>query len=293
MHCCIVGTSRCGTTLLRKLLHDSGEISLFNETHWIPKMFEVFGTQKVSGRQLLHIAENTTWDSGKDLFTVNAEHSCFSSREELVKAFEDALNQAGPVGIPEFSEIFARVAFNRPPRWGDKTPDYGYYMGLLQSIWPACRFVHIVRSGVPTALSMSRHSGCQLLAAADSDNWCSLSFDRLYEKYQRRDLPIGVYIASWRRRLARIRDEASRLATAMRDNPSLRVLVQCGYTDLATPPDGIKHSVRHMFSIPADRRKAIEFAWYDAGHMFYLNEPDLAKMRKDLVRFVQGPAKAP
>jgi carboxypeptidase C (cathepsin A) len=86
---------------------------------------------------------------------------------------------------------------------------------------------------------------------------------------------------------------SGRLSTAMRDNPSLRVLVQCGYTDLATPPGGIEHSVRHMFSLPAERRHAIEFAWYDAGHMFYLNEPDLAKMRLDLVRFVQPPAKAP
>ena len=81
-----------------------------------------------------------------------------------------------------------------------------------------------------------------------------------------------------------------RLATAMRDNPSLRVLVQCGHTDLATPHAGIEHSIRHMFSLPKERREAIEFAWYDAGHMFYLNEPDLAKMRKDLVRFVQAPA---
>lgn len=86
---------------------------------------------------------------------------------------------------------------------------------------------------------------------------------------------------------------SSRLATAMQNNPALRVLIQCGYTDLATPPGGIQHSIRHMFSVPAERRHAIEFAWYDAGHMFYLNEPDLAKMRRDLVRFVQPPKDAP
>ena len=32
---------------------------------------------------------------------------------------------------------------------------------------------------------------------------------------------------------------------------------------------------------------AVEFTWYDAGHMFYLNQPDLLKMRKDLVKFLK------
>jgi carboxypeptidase C (cathepsin A) len=78
---------------------------------------------------------------------------------------------------------------------------------------------------------------------------------------------------------------SSRLAVAMRDNPHLRVLVQCGHTDLATPPGGILHSIDHM-KIPQPQRKNITVKWYDAGHMFYLNEPDLKKMRRDLVEFI-------
>ncbi|MFP6856473.1 MAG: peptidase S10 [Roseibacillus sp.] len=81
------------------------------------------------------------------------------------------------------------------------------------------------------------------------------------------------------------------LVEAMRDNPQLRVLVQAGYTDLATPSAGIEHSLRHIFSLPKSRRRRIEIAYYDAGHMFYLNEPDLAKMRTDLLKFMAKPAK--
>jgi carboxypeptidase C (cathepsin A) len=32
--------------------------------------------------------------------------------------------------------------------------------------------------------------------------------------------------------------------------------------------------------------EAIDFSEYDAGHMFYLNQPDLEKTRGDLVKFL-------
>jgi carboxypeptidase C (cathepsin A) len=77
-----------------------------------------------------------------------------------------------------------------------------------------------------------------------------------------------------------------KLASAMRDNPKLRVLVQCGNTDLATPSDGMLYSTRQMLALPAEFQKNITFTWYEGGHMFYLNPPDLKKMRKDLVEFI-------
>jgi carboxypeptidase C (cathepsin A) len=77
-----------------------------------------------------------------------------------------------------------------------------------------------------------------------------------------------------------------RLARAMRDNPQLRVLVQCGHCDLATPAGGMLHSVAHM-PLPTPQRNHISIRWYEAGHMFYLNEKDLIQMRKDLVEFIR------
>jgi carboxypeptidase C (cathepsin A) len=77
------------------------------------------------------------------------------------------------------------------------------------------------------------------------------------------------------------------LESAMRENPNLKVLVMCGYTDLATPPANMQYSISHLFNIPDERRASIEFTWYEGGHMFYLNQPDLQKMRKDLVKFLK------
>ena len=79
-----------------------------------------------------------------------------------------------------------------------------------------------------------------------------------------------------------------RLATAMRDNPHLRVLVMGGRTDLATPPEGVAFSIRHMLNLPVNVRQNISTAFYDGGHMFYLNPPDLVKCRADIVKFIQA-----
>lgn len=75
------------------------------------------------------------------------------------------------------------------------------------------------------------------------------------------------------------------LATALTHNPKLRILVQCGDTDLATPAGGIRYSLDHLL-LPQSLRNNISVERYDAGHMFYLNQPDLEKMRHDLVKFI-------
>lgn len=81
---------------------------------------------------------------------------------------------------------------------------------------------------------------------------------------------------------------SDRLAMAMRDNPHLKVLVMGGYTDLATPPEGVAYSVRQMLNLPKGARGNFTTTHYDGGHMFYLNPPDLEKSRKDLVDFIEA-----
>lgn len=173
-------------------------------------MFEFFGTQQVPAYELLAVAEKTTWDSGKDLFSVNLTYSQFDTREALMEELNKQLGNR-QLTIQKFSNITANVLFGQDTQWGDKTPDYGFHMQMLQQLWPECRFVHIVRDGISTARSMSRHGGCQLMVSAGYDNWCALSYDRLYSQYSIRTMPLQDFISSWRRRVNRIRDEAGRL----------------------------------------------------------------------------------
>lgn len=81
---------------------------------------------------------------------------------------------------------------------------------------------------------------------------------------------------------------SSQLAAAMRSNPELRILVMASHADLATPPEGIAYSLRHLPGLPGSHEDRITTVFYEAGHMFYLNPPDLKKSRADLIEFLSA-----
>ena len=79
---------------------------------------------------------------------------------------------------------------------------------------------------------------------------------------------------------------ADKLASAMSQNPWLRVLVLGGKRDLVCPIDTMHHALDHMTLDPAFRAR-ITYQEYEAGHMMYVNLPDLQKMHQDLEQFLK------
>ena len=77
------------------------------------------------------------------------------------------------------------------------------------------------------------------------------------------------------------------LAAAMRASPHMRVHVDCGYHDLATPYFAAEHSFAHL-AIPAELAANISFSYYEAGHMMYLHEPSRRAQAGELAAFVAG-----
>jgi carboxypeptidase C (cathepsin A) len=76
-----------------------------------------------------------------------------------------------------------------------------------------------------------------------------------------------------------------KLAAAMRTNPHMRVHLDCGYYDLATPYYAAEHSMAHL-EIPAELAANISYSYYEAGHMMYLHEPSRLAQSQELARFV-------
>jgi carboxypeptidase C (cathepsin A) len=77
------------------------------------------------------------------------------------------------------------------------------------------------------------------------------------------------------------------LSRAMNDNPELRVLVQQGYYDLATPAFATEYMMDHL-TINENLQKNIRVELYDAGHMMYLHPPSLVRYKKDLADFIDS-----
>ncbi len=80
---------------------------------------------------------------------------------------------------------------------------------------------------------------------------------------------------------------AETLADSMTANPFLKVHVSNGIYDLATPYFAARYTFNHMRLHP-DLQKNIVQDDYTAGHMMYLNLPDLAKQKADLAKCIQS-----
>ncbi len=74
---------------------------------------------------------------------------------------------------------------------------------------------------------------------------------------------------------------AEALRSAMTQQSNLRLLVVCGYYDLATPFNGIEHTVSHMMLEPPIR-KNVSFTYYEAGHMMYVDKKAREKLHRDM-----------
>lgn len=80
---------------------------------------------------------------------------------------------------------------------------------------------------------------------------------------------------------------AETLRSAMTEESSLKVLVVCGYYDFATPLFGIEYTVDHMGLEPSIR-KNISFAYYESGHMVYIDRKAHDKLHTDVDNFINA-----
>lgn len=77
------------------------------------------------------------------------------------------------------------------------------------------------------------------------------------------------------------------LAAAMKANPHLKVMLNGGYYDLATPFFAAVYEAHHL-PIPATLDGNIEYQFYEAGHMVYVHEESLHKLHDRVAAFIRG-----
>jgi carboxypeptidase C (cathepsin A) len=80
------------------------------------------------------------------------------------------------------------------------------------------------------------------------------------------------------------------LRAAMIANPRLQIEVENGIYDLATPFFATEQTMNHL-GLAENLRKNIHLQYYDAGHMMYVRDEDLAKLKANVAAFIDAAAK--
>ena len=264
-----------------------------------------FGAQaEVPGNEMQYVINlptmaTTAWYHNKlanrpaDVATVAAEARAFASGEYLA-----ALIKGNRLGAEERAAVRARMA---------------QLTGLSEAfldradlrVTPGRFYKELLRDRRLTVGRLdSRYTGTDLDAAGEEpDNDPAFygidgGYTGAFNAYVRGDLgyktdrqyvTIGG-VRDWDWKLPGGRDNevymnvAPYIGRTLRENSGARVFVGAGWYDFATPFFGAEYSLSRM-GIPADR---VQFHYYDAGHMMYVHEPDLAKLSADIRAFIRS-----
>ena len=82
-------------------------------------------------------------------------------------------------------------------------------------------------------------------------------------------------------------DTSVALKSAFSKNPFMKVFVAFGYYDMATPYFAAEYTIDHM-NLDPTLKPNIKSAYYEAGHMMYIDAKSLAKLKQDVAAFMQS-----
>ena len=148
----IVGSGRCGTTLLRRLLQANPQVHIPPENWALCGAIQAFEAHQgiltwrtavdlVLGR---HLASNERWfdEPPSDLQDrLMSVPSCDQSLAHLLNV------------VYRYHGEYRNAHFTR---WGDKTPRNVNCMNELSRVYPRARFIHLLRDGVDVVHSWSK-----------------------------------------------------------------------------------------------------------------------------------------
>lgn len=141
----IVGAPRSGTTLLRFMLSSHSRIYIPPESDFIPQLFLGRAGVTMSPAQAI-----------RNIEIVLANRRFFREWRDRPldpKALVASLPELTPGAF--LTALYGSYASQYgAARWGDKSPIYTRYVGLLAQIFPGAQFVHLIRDGRDAALSV-------------------------------------------------------------------------------------------------------------------------------------------
>lgn len=149
----VIGTGRCGTTMLAQILNAHSRICVPHELQLIfgysgngPRLYEYFAT-----------AEAQTWQAPDFIKVVS---NLCPHRFEKFFDYQEFFNARE---YPEkdlsllLSDLYSATAKSKGKDFFlEQTPWYGQRLDLMNELFPEAKFIHIIRDGRDVALSFAR-----------------------------------------------------------------------------------------------------------------------------------------
>ncbi len=228
-----------------------------------------------------------------DLQKLTIEEIAQQARQFAHGEYAAALEKGDQLSAAEYQKIVRDLA-----RFTGLSPKYIEQTNLRIS--PQRWFKELLREKRRTVGRLdARFVGMDVDAAGERNEYDSSeasyegAYSAMFQDYVRRDLKwntegyytITANVRPWDQGQPGAVAEA--LRSAMTEQTHLKVLVVCGYYDLATPFNGIEQTVSHM-NLEPSVRKNVSFTYYEAGHMMYIDRKAREKLHKDVDDFINS-----
>jgi carboxypeptidase C (cathepsin A) len=226
-----------------------------------------------------------------DLQKLSIEELAQQARRFAHGPYAAALEKGDEIPTAEYQQIVADIA-----RFTALSPKYIEQTTLRIS--PQRWFKELLRDKRRTVGRLdSRFTGIDVDAAGERNEYDSSQasyegpYIAVFQDYVRRELKwtselhyeVSGNVRPWEQ--AQPGEPAEALRSALTRDGFMKLLVVCGYYDLATPFNGIEQTVSHM-SLEPPIRKNVSFTYYEAGHMMYIDKKAREKLHKDMAAFI-------
>lgn len=165
----IVGSGRCGSTLLRRMLMTSPQIHIPPETAMLPQILHAFQRRRdLPWPELVRMTVSRfEYHRDFDIFNMSLRHVA-------VELLSTAKPQRSLARILDAIYRAHAEQHSRPTaRWGDKTPYNVYVMDDIMRTFPDVQFVILIRDGVDVVESMLSRNVMASTLAEGAERWRS------------------------------------------------------------------------------------------------------------------------